>query len=169
MCLMLWVGAQVPLPTVTRNDPQTPDPTYGYGCIEDEALGAPVRGRFSLPFVSFVGAHSGCGCGFNYKNMAWQGFSRVDEVTPLLGALRDDERTSFLEEQGSRERLRRLIELALEGGPVEVFGCWDGDQGADAIAVRDVSVSYFTETIEPIEEQVLYRVMGGPAQGSEVR
>lgn len=158
MCLMLWVAAEQPIPEVTLVNPQTPDPVSGYHRIEDVAPDARVRARFTLPCVSYVGSHEGCGCGYNSGSIGWEGFARVDEVTSLFGALLDEERTAFLVEQGSRERLRALVERALVWGAVEVFGCWAGDEVDPTVAVEEVNAEHFSVMTEPIAERVLYRV-----------
>ena len=158
MCLMLWVASEVPLATVTLADPQTPDPVNGYHRVEAVAPGAPVRARFTLSHVSYVGSHEGCGCGYNSGDLAFEGFERVDEVREHLTAMSDEERAKFDREQRSRELLRAIVEDALTRGAVEVFGCWAGDEVEAAIAVEEVAPSRFTELVEPIEERVLYRV-----------
>ncbi len=158
MCLMLWVAAEVPIATVSLENPQTPDPVHGYHRIEEVAPNATVRARFALSHVRYVGSHEGCGCGYNSGGLAFDGFERVDEAREYLTAMRDEEREKFEREQRSRERLRAIIEEALRHGAVEVFGCWAGDEVDAAIAVEEVTPSRFTELLEPIEERVLYRV-----------
>ena len=155
---MVWVATTSPVAPVTLANPQTPDPVYGYGRVEAAPAGAPVRARFTLSHVTYVGSHEGCGCGFNSGDLAWEGFERVDEVRPLIDAMSDEERAKFLAAQGSRERLRAIVEGALTAGPVEVFGCWAGDEVDAAVGCEDVAPAHFTERTEPIGERVLYRV-----------
>ena len=157
MCLMVWVASARPLLPVAPTSAKEPDPVSGYHCVEEVAADAPVRARFTLPNVSYVGSHEGCGCGYN-SDFTWQGFARVDELTPLLGAMGDDERTAFAQEQGSRVRLRAIVEEAMAWGEVEVFGCWDGAQGDDCLREERVEASQFTDWLAPIEERVRYRV-----------
>jgi hypothetical protein len=155
---MVWVASARPLLPVAPTSPREPDPVSGYPRVEEVAADAPVRARFSLPCVSYVGSHEGCGCGYNSGDLTWQGFARVDEVTPLLGAMGDDERAGFAQAEGSRARLRAIVEGAMAWGEVEVFGCWDGAQGDEALREARVEASWFTEWLAPIEERVRYRV-----------
>ncbi len=159
MCLLLWVASEQPIPLVSLVDPQTPDPENGYHRIDDVATDAPVRARFSLPHLRYVGSHEGCGCGYNSSELAWTGLVRVDDITPLYEAMSSEERESFDAEQKSRKRLRAIVERALAVGAVEVFACWSGDEVDPATSERDVEPSYFTEYAEPIEERVRYRVV----------
>jgi hypothetical protein len=158
MCLLVWVASVVPLPTVAPATPQTPHPLDGYHRVEPVAADAPVRARFTLPHVAYVGAWTGCGCGFNSGDLAWQGFSRADEVTPLVDAMQDAEREAYGQEERSRVLLRTLVERALDAGAVEVFGCWAGDEATPETGTETVEPAWFTERIEPIAEGVRYRV-----------
>lgn len=159
MCLMVWVASARPLSAVALANPQVPDPVSGYHRVEEVAADAAVRARFTLPHVSYVGSHEGCGCGYNSDDLTWQGFERVDEVTPLLDAMGADERAEFAQEEGSRWRLRAIVEGAMGGGDVEVFGCWDGDQVEEALREAPVEPSWFTEWLAPIEDRVRYRLV----------
>lgn len=138
----------------------------GYHRVEEVAADAAVRARFTLPCVSYVGSHEGCGCGYNSDDLTWQGFERVDEVTALLDAMGPDERAEFAQEEGSRGRLRAIVEGAKGCGDVEVFGCWDGDQVEEAVRGVTVEASWFTEWLAPIEERVRYRLCAGGPYGA---
>lgn len=157
MCLMVWVASERPLPAVTLADPKTPDPVTGYHRIEAVAPDAKVRACFTLPCVTHVSSHQGCGCGYN-SDLGNEGWILVDEVRPLLGALSEKERQEFLEEQRSRERLQHLVEQALRDGAVEVFGCWDGDEADGPLAVEAVDASWFGTRVAPITARVRYRI-----------
>lgn len=157
---MVWVAAERALPVVTLANPTQPDPVTGYSEIEPVPPDSPVLGRFTLPFVSMVGSHQGCGCGYNSEDLNLQGFSTLDEVADLLDALNTEDRADFHAEQGSRQRLRDLVDEARRYGRVEVFGCWAGGEGDVAVSVKRVDPEYFTHHLSPIEDGVLYRVDG---------
>lgn len=161
MCLMVWLGSMQPIPAHCLANPQEPDPVLGYHRVEPVPEGAAVRARFSLPHVAYVGSHEGCGCGFNSGDLEWQGFELVDEIMPLLGALTEQERSEFEAEQRGRARLRELVTVALADGPVEVFGCWAGDEVDPAVGEEEVEASYFATRIAPIAERVR-RVVRAP-------
>jgi hypothetical protein len=158
MCLMVWIGSMRPLPERHLVNPQVPDPVLGYHHVEWVEDSDPIRGRFTLPHVALVGSHEGCGCAYNTGEFEWQGFERLDEVVELLEALTKEERDVLEADQRSRERLRDLVVAALADGPVEVFGCWVGDEAEPALREEVVQPSYFTTRIAPIVERVRYLV-----------
>jgi hypothetical protein len=57
MCLTLYMATQGDVPVRTSPD---------LGVEEVEPSREAVRQWFSLPVVRFVGAHTGCSCGFPY-------------------------------------------------------------------------------------------------------
>lgn len=152
---MVWLGSRRGAPLRARAAPQ---PIDGHYVVEDVAADAPVRARLTTPYVQYVGSHEGCGCGFNSADLAWDGLTRLSDVTPLVEALSEDERGALAAQQRSRVRLRDLVETALADGPVEVYGCWDGDESLEATGEASVDPSHFTEVLAPIEERVLYRI-----------
>ena len=159
MCLMVWIGTELGLTPIAH--PVEPDPVIGWCRIEEVAQDAPIRARFETPHVTFFGSHEGCGCGFNSGGIEWEGFETVQELLPLLDALREDEREEFLAEQGSRERLRAQVTAALEHGPVEVYGCWAGDEEMPPNGVETIDAAWLTERTAPLEERVKYAVRAG--------
>lgn len=61
MCKLVYIAAQRPLSLVNPSDKKT--------AIVVQELSENERGvikRFSKPFVYYVGAYEGCGCGFDY-------------------------------------------------------------------------------------------------------
>jgi hypothetical protein len=154
---MVWLGSMRPLPEHRLANPQVPDPVRGYQSVEEVPAGEPVRSRFSLPHVAYVGSHEGCGCGFN-SELAWEGFETQDALAGLLEALEPEERARFDAGQWSRLQLRALVEGALADGPVEVFGCWAGDETLPARAEEAVTSSHFTDHLSPIAERVLLHI-----------
>jgi hypothetical protein len=131
MCLEVWVGARSPLAERARVAPGgAPDSVEGYHYVEHVADGAPIRACFESPFVSYVGSNEGCGCGYNSQELAFQGVRDSAEALAMLDAMSADERERFLAAQRSRVRLRGIVECALREGPVEIYGCWSGDDDA---------------------------------------
>jgi len=160
MCLMVWVGTTRALTPSLLASPQEPHPASAYHEVRPEPAGAPVRARFATPEVAKFGSHAGCGCGFNTTSLDVWGFEGPNDLVPLLGALRDKERDEYLAEQASRERLRDTVVDALAYGPVEVYACWSGDEGEEALEVEEVRASHFADRFVPLDEGVLYRVLG---------
>jgi hypothetical protein len=108
--MVVYVASDYPLPTLAW-DVTRP----GFHVAELDERGQPVRRHFSKPCVYYLGSHEGCGCGFQYGE--YEGF----EDEPDLVAKRQ-----------SRRRLVDFLEVALQHQQhVELFACWDGDEGAE--------------------------------------
>lgn len=161
MCLLVYVATVRPLAEAPR--PTDEHPVDGHACVERVDDDAPVRARFGLPSVAYVGSHEGCGCGFQSDDYVVGELSPA-EALALADALTADERRALAAEQRSRERLRDLITAALADGEVEVYGCWAGDEDRPADDVREVPVAHFVTRLRPFDERVLYRVRR-PADG----
>jgi hypothetical protein len=74
---------------------------------------AAVRVQFSKPFVYALGAHTGCGCGFDSE------------------AANRDHPEELTASTASLEALSTYLEAALTtAGALELYACWDGDQAA---------------------------------------
>lgn len=160
MCLMVWLGSEVPLVRVAL--PRATGSATVYFRVTPEAPEAPVRVQLDQPHVYYVGSHEGCGCGFRSRALGLEGLRAFAEVLPLLPALLDDEREELLAEQRSREFLSDVIREALLGGKVEVLSCWAGEEAEPPSVVKDVSPEYFSAFLDPLAEGGKYRVH--PAQ-----
>jgi len=82
------------------------------------------------PDYTFLGSNSSCSCGFQYGE--------------------------HLEEDAQgRASVRRLGEYLSEAlahaGPVELFGCWDGDEAAPSSARAMITPQYFTGDAEAFD------------------
>jgi hypothetical protein len=131
MCLSVHIASNLPLPVSTWN----PDARAFY--LEAVPLDAPMRDRFSLPFVYFAGSHLGCGCGFQkYEN--------------------DDERDQT---QANYTALADAIREVLQAGSsIEVFTCWEGDHGREPELLESVAVSDLLLPEFELKERQLLRV-----------
>lgn len=98
---------------------------------------APVRDRFSLPFVYFAGSHLGCGCGFQkYED--------------------DDERDKT---QANYTALAGVIRNVLSStSSVEIFTCWEGDHANEPEFLESVSVSKLLLPEFVLQERQLLRI-----------
>lgn len=107
MCLMLYLGSDVPLATIAW-EPDHP-PLHVAELDERDAV---VRQHFSKLLVYYIGAHGGCGCGF--------------------AAGSADDNTSNPDIFRPRQLLAEFTRKALQmQNDVEFFACWDGDQSHD--------------------------------------
>jgi hypothetical protein len=108
MCWVLYLAADRPLP-LRSFDPGSP----AFNVTELEGREVAVRSQFSRPFVYALGAHTGCGCGFDR-----------DQANPRHPA-------ELQATEKALEALHAYLREALDmGGTLELFACWDGDQAA---------------------------------------
>jgi hypothetical protein len=153
---MVWLGTERPIPAVPR--PKEPDPLLGCAYVEPVAEDTAIRRALPSPFVTYVGSHEGCGCGFNSSLPESEGIEEEAELAPLLDALREEEREEYFEERRSRERLHDLVVSALRDGPVVVHVCWAGDEAEPPWAEETVDASWLLERTAPLKEGVRYHV-----------
>ncbi|MBX7187073.1 MAG: hypothetical protein K1Y01_18175 [Vicinamibacteria bacterium] len=111
-----------------------------------------VRERFSKPLVVYLGSHTGCSCGFGYC---------TDERAPI--AEPDPENAEDVAEhrcaQESVAALRACLVDCLTREPVvELFACWEGDQGSDPASIVKVSPEHFGEGSFRLVEKRFYEV-----------
>lgn len=113
MCLMLYIGSREGLP-----ERRTPD--LSVEPVED-ARSSVVR-WFSQRVIQFVGAHTGCSCGFP-SVVAESVIEYYDGMWPDSNDRPDDLR--------SVSALIQLLRAALDAGePIELYPVWDGDEAA---------------------------------------
>jgi hypothetical protein len=108
MCWVLYLACdqRLPLQPFDREAP-------AFNIAELTPREEPVRGQFSKPYVYRVGAHTLCGCGFD------RGQANPDHPEEL-------ETT-----EASLRRLHAYLSDALGAcRNLELYACWDGDQGA---------------------------------------
>ena len=108
MCWVLYLAADRPL-SLRVFDPAAP----AFNVANLEGREVAVRTQFSKPFVYALGAHTGCGCGFDR-----------DQANPADPAELRATETAL---EGLHAYLQEALELA---GSLELFACWDGDQAA---------------------------------------
>ena len=157
MCLAVWLGTAQPVtPTARPADASGHPRTFP---IEEVPAGAAIRAHFASPYVTYVGSHQGCGCGFNSDEMRdCEGIATLAEAIPLLEALDDKTREEFLAEQSARVWLYTLVTRALADGDVELYGCWYGDEEQLPARVEEVNSRWLTELVAPVEQLVKYLI-----------
>lgn len=99
--------------------------------------------HFTKPHVYFLGAHTGCSCGFRYG----------------IGGDADE---------AGRESVRRLgayLAAAVEAaGPVELYACWDGDEAEPERERTAVMASHFSGEAEDFDlPERWFATIGQPA------
>jgi hypothetical protein len=132
MCLSVHIASDAPLAIGVWN----PDARAFY--LEVVPEDAPVRARFSLPFVYFAGSHLGCGCGFQkYENDDEHDKTQAN-YTVLAGVIRD---------------------VLSSTSSVEIFTCWEGDHGHEPEFLESVSVSELLRPEFELQERQFLRVI----------
>jgi hypothetical protein len=108
VCWLLYLAADRPL-SLRPFNPGAP----AFNVADLRGREVAVRAQFSKPFVYALGAHTGCGCGFDREQANPEHPAELRATESALYAL--------------QAYLRETLEL---GGPLELFACWDGDQAA---------------------------------------
>ena len=138
MCMTVFVAAAEPLPFIPW-DPARPA-FHLQRLAESEQF---VRLRFTQPHIYFLGAHTGCSCGFNYG----------------LRDVQDSEDQA--EEHASRasvDALRGYLANAVERlGAVEVLACWERDWALEPQRAR-VTPEWFGGDTFAMPEGMLFSV-----------
>ena len=102
MCLAVFLAADRPLPLVPFDEARP-----SFNVTELDPGERAVRGRFSKRHVYYLGAYTGCSCGFTPD---------ADEEEEAARRSRED-LVSWLQ---------RLLDADTDAS-VELFTCWDGD------------------------------------------
>jgi hypothetical protein len=124
MCYALYAASDQPLPIVPWDAAQ---PAF-YAQPPDENDAIVVR-QFALPHVVYLGAHTGCGCGF----------------------INDEAATDSAATQ-SCTALASYLAAARTRGAVEVFLCWEGGQEVPAKTRTHVAAADFLRHPFPLAE-----------------
>ena len=149
---MLYAASSLPLPIIPWDETQ---PALHVSEVTGDARA--VARWFSRPHVYYVGAHTGCGCGFNSGAMALEELNDAAAVMQLLDALTDEQRRDFLAEQDTRQRLSAYLADAGREA-VELYACWSGDEAETPKEGPTVPPAWFASVTEPLRERALYRI-----------
>lgn len=126
--MVLYAAADAPLRLIDAGGPAAQLPPLSVRPVEGGEI--VVLARFIKPHVYFLGAHGGCSCGFAY-----------DEPGNAAAAGR-----------ASVRALRAwLAEQVASVGPVELYSCWVGDEGAPATAQERITAAYFRDDADWFE------------------
>jgi len=140
MCLVAYIAARQALPVIGW-DPAAP----AFHVREDDAGIAQVRGHFRLPFVYYIGSHTGCGCGFNSLD-ANADAGQPESSHRTLAAL--------------GEYLRAAVAQA---GPLELYTCWDRDEADPIEHHLTVGVNNFNADMQWFPERTHVTIVAEPS------
>lgn len=116
MCLALYIASEAELPLIDwdKNAPAF----YVRTISSHDAI---VHSQFQRPHVRYLGSTEGCGCGF------------------ILNGAEPDKLALI---QSDRQKLTDYVRAALQSDPkVQVFGCWEGDQGMSPTRTVQLSLA----------------------------
>lgn len=139
MCVALYIAAEKEPALVPWNEGAP-----GFNVVALEEYERVVAQHFSKPCVRYLGAHTGCSCGFSYS-------PSVDDA--------EDERLG----RASVESLRAYVEqLVRPGDSVELYACWEGEWEEPSRGRREVTPAYFGgESFELTERELLVVTAAG--------
>jgi hypothetical protein len=142
MCLMLYLASATEQPTFASSDLKIGpiDPRYGS-----------VPPVFTLPWVRFVGAHTGCSCGFPYV-IAEQPFEYYE------GMFADSE-----DRCADLTSLRTLLPIVAEQvratGSAEMYPVWNGEETLPAKGRITMTTNELDADRFFFIERFLYRIV----------
>jgi hypothetical protein len=121
--MMVYLAADQTLPLI---DWREDEPAFCVTALNDSDLS--VKRQFSKSNIVYLGAYTGCSCGFLYGRYPLQGEEdRIDETLA----------------QESVKRLSSYLADIVKSGDVEIFACWDGDQASEPEERLTVTPEYF--------------------------
>ena len=149
MCMTVFIAATEPLPFVPWN---ASAPAFHLQALSDAEGG--VRVRFTKPHIYFLGAHTGCSCGFNYG---------------LREIKHQEDRAEEDASRASVAALRAYLEDAVaRQGEVEVFASWEGDWSLEPEQQLQVTPDWFGGESFAMPERVFFRVVAAVEGGRSV-
>jgi hypothetical protein len=106
-----------------------------------------VRANLNLPFIRYIGAYTGCGCG--YRSILRLG---------IQGEPEDPVAT-----QSDHEALARYLhEVLAQNRSVQIYGCWSGEESQPLEQQRTVEVSEIASPEFAFRERELLTVTPEP-------
>jgi hypothetical protein len=142
MCLMLYVAT-------TGDQP----------CFESDLLNVEdiepgrtaVRQWLTLPVIRFVGAHTGCSCGF-------RSITATEPIEYDERMFYEDERTAKTARASLSALMAMVRSFAERDGEIELLAIWDGDEWEPPLGTIDKAVSELQPETWFFIERFLYRV-----------
>jgi len=137
--MALFMAADEPLPLIAWDESH---PAFHVDELSDGDEG--VRRHFTKPYAYYLGAHTGCSCGFSYGQLDLSDGEDVAEDA---------------QGRASVEALRTYLEAAIQRlRAVELFSSWEGDWNQDAEQRLEIAPSWFGGAAFRLPEKVAYLV-----------
>jgi hypothetical protein len=110
-----------------------------------------VRQWLTLPVIRFVGAHTGCSCGF-------RSITATEPVEYDEGMFYEDERTAKTAHASLSALMAMARSFAERDGEIELLAVWDGDEAEPPLGTIDKAVEDLRPDTWFFIERFLYRV-----------
>ncbi len=137
--MAVFIAAAEPLPFIPWNESA---PAFHLQALSD--VETEVRARFTKPHVYFLGAHTGCSCGFNYG---------------LRDVRRPEDQAEELASQASVAALRAYLRDAVERqGEVELLSAWEEDWQNEPEQRLNITPDWFGGDHFAMPERALFKV-----------
>ena len=115
MCLAVYLASDRALPEVAWN---AKSPAF---YLEPVSASEGVRKQFAHAHVYYAGSHEGCGCGFSKDGESGEDLVRCQQNYVALARVTGD--------------------AISRGANVQLFTCWEGDQGCEPESVEALDVA----------------------------
>jgi len=142
MCLMLYLAT-------TGDQPYVESDLLNVEDVEPKRLA--VRRWLTLPVVRFVGAHTGCSCGF-------RSITATEPVEYDERMFYEDARTAATARASLAALLAMARSFAERDGEIELLAVWDGDEAEPPLGTIDKGVEELRPDTWFFIERFLYRV-----------
>ena len=133
MCLAVYLASDKPLPLVEWDEDH---PRFNVVLITKyEKV---VKKQFRNPNVVYAGSHQRCGCGFFKEG---EGGEELAAIQTNYGSL-----------------VYYLNELMSSGASIEIFSCWEGDQGSEPETKERLSLATLGSDGFEFKEKAYYEI-----------
>ncbi len=143
MCMMLYIGSDIPLATITFNKDSPALHTEKLGVNE-----AIVSKHFSTSYVLYIGSSEGCGCGFQQ--------ALIENNTNWMNIITED----IEYYQKNMQQLYKYVDdIIKKGGKVELYACWDGEFDHAPLLRQTISIKELARNDFYLKEQCFYTII----------
>ncbi len=133
MCLAVYIASNESLPLVEWKEER---PAFNVVPITKGELA--VKRQFNNPIIVYAGSHEGCGCGFFKEGEVGEELTQVQENYNSL--------VSYLS---------GLVKASVS---IEIYSCWEGDQGAEPEYRQKLSLAALGAEDFEFKEKAYYEI-----------
>lgn len=123
--MMYYLGSECDAPLTEPWAEGSP----GFHVSELDEWNAVVRKQLDFPCVRYIGAHSGCGCGFRR------------ELNGYLDTDPEDVAAAKATQADHEALVAYLRALPSQSRPMQIYGCWSGEEAMKPLLCRSCSIA----------------------------